>query len=321
VSAAEAAGAMLVPIGGECRAGQTLARQRALWGLLESAVVSPLDGVVESFSTATGHAIVRAAPRVNEVVAHIPGIVVEVLLDEGVVIETHAAVVQGAFGVDGETRGLLLVLAREPGMICTPEDVKPDHRGCVLVVGALITLEVIRRAVAVGAAALIAGGMHDADLAAWLGREIGSGVTGGESAGLTAIVTEGFGVLPMADRTFALLHEHQGRPACVDGTTQIRAGVQRPEIVIPLGPDVETGREPPAPQERESDKPSTELTIGSSLRMIRDPHFGMLGTVVDLPAAPDRLPSEVETRVVVVRLADGRNVRVPRANVELISSA
>ena len=37
----------------------------------------------------------------------------------------------------------------------------------------------------------------------------------------------------MASKTFDLLKRHDGEIACINGATQIRAGVIRPEVVIP----------------------------------------------------------------------------------------
>jgi hypothetical protein len=54
------------------------------------------------------------------------------------------------------------------------------------------------------------------------------------------------------------------------------------------------------------------------VRLIRDPMFGLLATVVELPPEPARIETESLARVVKVRLDDGREVVVPRANVELI---
>jgi len=59
--------------------------------------------------------------------------------------------------------------------------------------------------------------------------------TGTEQVGFTLILTEGFGSIPMAGKTFALLSAHAGQPASISGATQIRAGVIRPEIIIPKG--------------------------------------------------------------------------------------
>ena len=45
----------------------------------------------------------------------------------------------------------------------------------------------------------------------------------------------------MAERTFELLASREGEDAAVNGATQIRAGVMRPEIVVPLRADARTG--------------------------------------------------------------------------------
>ena len=107
-------------------------------------------------------------------------------------------------------------------------------KGCVVVGGARMTLEAIERARSVGAAAIVSGGIDDADLETFLGYNLGVAITGSEKIGLTVIITEGFGEIAMAERTFALLAKHQGADVAVNGATQIRAGVMRPEMVIPL---------------------------------------------------------------------------------------
>ena len=173
-----------------------------------------------------------------------------------------------------------------------------------------MTLEAIDRARAVGAVAIISGGLDDADLEKFLGYNLGVAITGSEKLGITVIVTEGFGEIAMARRTFALLAKHQGADVAVNGTTQIRAGVIRPEIVIPL--------------ERESREGATHertgslLRIGAPVRVIRDPYFGVLGTVSALPAEPHVLESGSRARVLEVTFESGEGVIIPRANVEII---
>ena len=58
-------------------------------------------------------------------------------------------------------------------------------------------------------------------------------ITGSERIGLTVVITEGFGEIAMSERTFRILQQREGRQASVNAT-QIRAGVMRPEIVIPV---------------------------------------------------------------------------------------
>ena len=182
-------------------------------------------------------------------------------------------------------------------------------RGAVVVGGARMTAAAIARAREVGAAALVSGGIDDHDLREVLGHDIGVAVTGTERIGITLIVTEGFGEIAMAARTFALLASHAGRAASVNGATQIRAGVMRPEIVVPLG----QGDGAIAARASEG-----VLEIGSLVRIIGDPHFGVIGTVGNLPPEPQVLESGSKSRVLGVKLADGEQVTVPRANVELI---
>jgi len=123
-------------------------------------------------------------------------------------------------------------------------------------------------------------------------------------------VTEGFGEIAMAERTFAMLQTHAGDDASVNGATQIRAGVMRPEIIIPLAsvPADETAHR----------FEEGQLEIGRTLRVIRDPWFGMIGEVSGLPAEPHVLGSGSKARVLEVKFPSGEKAIVPRANVELI---
>jgi hypothetical protein len=123
-------------------------------------------------------------------------------------------------------------------------------------------------------------------------------------------VTEGFGRMSIAGRTFALFEKFRGQKVSVNGATQIRAGVMRPEIVIPLG--VPKGAAAGALQE------NLGMTVGSSVRVIRMPHFGQLGEVTDLPPELQEVESGAKVRVLRVRFADGAVATLPRANVEMI---
>jgi hypothetical protein len=54
------------------------------------------------------------------------------------------------------------------------------------------------------------------------------------------------------------------------------------------------------------------------VRVIRDPYFGVLGTVAALPEQPAVLGSGSRARVLEVATVDGSRITVPRANVEVI---
>jgi len=115
----------------------------------------------------------------------------------------------------------------------------------------------------------------------------------------------------MARRTFELLAVNAGRRASVSGATQIRAGVIRPEILIPH-------LDEPEPQALEDHQVGEGFVPGAWVRVIREPHFGRLARVVALPVEPAEIPTGARARVAEIELVDGPRWIVPRANLELI---
>jgi hypothetical protein len=164
-----------------------------------------------------------------------------------------------------------------------------------------------------GVKAIVIGGFDDQDLREFLGYDLGVAITGYEEKGLTLVVTEGFGTIPMARRTFDLLKQCEGRKVSVSGATQIRAGVLRPEIIAPRLS--ETAGKDAAPDASEKG-----LEVGSLIRAIRQPYFGRLGKVTALPAELTPLETEAKVRVLEVDFGDGSHILLPRANVEMIES-
>ncbi|MDP1799024.1 MAG: hypothetical protein Q8K78_16135 [Planctomycetaceae bacterium] len=290
--------------------GQIVAQSKGLFGLFSSEVKSPVAGTVESISTVTGMMIVRGEPLRVQVRAYLTGTVTEVLPREGAVIEADAAVIQGIFGIGGEAYGVIHPVCSTPDQDLTEAKLTDDLRGKIVIGGRRVTQGAIRKAQQLGAAAVVSGGIDDQDLREILGYDLGVAITGNENIGLSIIITEGFGDIAMAHRTFDLLRRHVGQRASVNGTTQIRAGVLRPEILIPL--------EKPLMKPHEQTREEGQLVVGASVRVIREPEFGSLGTVAALPSEPALLASESKARVVTVKLSRGETVTVPRANVELI---
>lgn len=299
---------MLKQEGESVERGEVIAELRGLWGLFHSLCRAPMAGTIESISSVTGQVSLRGVPTPVELMAYLDGVVTEVLPREGVVIEATCTLVQGIFGLGGETCGFLRLAVDGPEAILDEEGLEDDCRGAVLIGGSLVTLGAVRKAVSLGAAAIVVGGMEDQDVDSLLGYPLGVAVTGHEHVGLTLVLTEGFGRIPMATRTFELLVARAGAKASVNGATQIRAGVLRPEVLV-----TQPGESP-----AEEGKAEGLLEPGRPVRLIRDPYFGQLATVVDLPPEPREIETEARVRVVRVRLADDREVTVPRANVELI---
>jgi len=305
---------MLKQPGEAIEEGEVIAKTKPLLPFLNftvSKVRSPIKGSVEKVSEITGQVILRKPPQPVVVRAYIDGVVTEVIPDEGVRVKTTATFIQGIFGVGGEISGEIAIAVDGPMVELTPDLIKPEHKGKVVVGGSYVGIEAIRRGVEVGAAGIISAGMSDADLKQLLGYDLGVAITGHEKIGLTLVVTEGFGRINMAQRTFDLLKEREGLRASISGATQIRAGVIRPEIIIPLPPELIGEMEITVRAE-------DGVRTGDPVRIIREPNFGKLGRVKRLIPELMVMESETRVRVMEVTLLDGTDFVVPRANVEII---
>jgi hypothetical protein len=297
--------------GDEVTQGDVLAETAGWFGRFKTSCEVPADGRVETVSGVTGQVLIRLKPIPVELAAYVDGKVIELIGDEGCVVETRGALVQGIFGLGGETFGELRVLTDDPAKPLSGEQIGADCGGKIVVGGSLITHEALAAAREAGVKGIVAGGIDAQDVDRLLGHPLGVAITGHEEIGVTLVCTEGFGAMPMAERTFRLLRERAGRRASLNGATQIRAGVIRPEVIIP---DLAATGE----QGAETARAEQGLHIGSPARVIRPPYFGAIVTVRELPEELQQIETEAQVRVLVAELPSGERVTLPRANVELI---
>ncbi|MBI2263666.1 MAG: hypothetical protein HYU64_00610 [Armatimonadetes bacterium] len=319
IEAPEVPSKMLKREGDDVRGEEVIARSSGLFGLFKSECAAPASGTLESISSVTGQVVIREPSIPVEVKAFVEGVIERVMEDEGVVVRTHGTFIQGIFGIGGEVWGNLVVLAKNPDDLVQDFEILPEHKGKVLVCGSLLTAPAIQKARKVGATGMIGGGIDDQDLRQFLGYDLGVAITGSEDLGITLITTEGFGSIRIADKTFRLLCDNAGRLASINGATQIRAGVIRPEVIVP---DPSRATAKPTPSE-EAALEDLGMIIGCPVRVIREPYFGRLARVVGLPVELQPLETEARVRVVEVEFEENSGkgpsrAILPRANVELI---
>ena len=299
---------MVKEIGSPVEKGDQLCEYKMLFGLIKRSVNSPIKGTLESVSEITGRIIIRSEPIPVNMEAYIPGKIKEILPEEGAVIETNAAFIQGIFGISGERHGVIKVVTESRDEQLTADHITDEHKDCIVVGGSLINIGAITKGIRVGVAGIIGGGINTTDLTKFMGAEVGVAITGEEKIGLTLIITEGFGAMSMHQKTYDILKKYEGYHAAMNGETQIRAGVIRPEIIIPHPEVLDT----------DQDAISAGMVSGTPIRIIRNPYFGAIGAVVELPVELQRLESGSKIRVLKAELVDGSIVTVPRANVEII---
>jgi hypothetical protein len=306
---------MLKKVGESFTTGEVLAETKPPMGMkflsfMQNRVVAEFDGTVQNISEVTGQVILAYPPREVNIRAYIDGTITEIRPGEGVVVEASASFVQGIFGIGGEAYGQLRIAVSGPEDVLDKDDIRSEYHGKVIVGGSLFTREAMDRAREVGVAGVIVGGFHDKNLRELLGYDLGVAITGTEDIGLSLVMTEGFGQIAMAQKTFNLLKKREGSRASISGATQIRAGVIRPEVIIPA----EEGS-------RGGDGTKQE-NIGTQLqdpvRCIREPYFGRIGRVKKMIPELYEVESETKVRVLEVEFEDGTTAVVPRANIEMI---
>ncbi|MFO8060842.1 MAG: hypothetical protein R6U70_09365 [Bacillota bacterium] len=271
---------------------------------------APAAGTIQRIDAHNGLVYIVRPVQVTRLTAHISGTVEEIRGDEAVVISGPSVVINGVFGLGAEAHGELLVLG-EPGRPVRPEDLDERAAGRVVALAGFADEAVLARAEECGAAGLITGGLDEMDLVSFMRAELGAGITGEEDISLTIILTEGFGRLSLPGEILSVLRGCEGAMLSVNGRTQVRAGAQRPEVLIPI-PD--RGREP-----------LTEISIteedpqpGQRVRVITSPHFGAYGEVEEVLALSHRYETEAELPSLRVLLASGRRAVVPLSNVEVV---
>jgi len=273
--------------GDEVEEGEVIAARRRMGGLLRQVSRSPIRGRVMTISG--GRVLISAPPVPLELHAYLKGRVARVMPSYGVVIETTGALIQGLWGMGGESSGVLKMAVEKPHQPLVAEVIDVGCYGTILVGGSSVSAEALYRAQEMQVKGIVVGGVeaYIQDL----------------SLSIPIVATEGLGKAPMSSPVFDLLREHEGKEASISTGN----GRLRPEIIIPL------------PAGEESPPPSGEEFIkeGLTVRITRAPYQGEVGKIKGCPPRPMLTDLGVRLRVVEVQLREG-TVFVPLANIEIL---
>ena len=303
---------MIKTTGESVHKNDLIAETKGIFGFFKSSVLSPVDGTIETISDVTGQVVLRESPIPVAVDAYIEGKVNEVISEEGVVIKANGVFIQGIFGIGGESRGEIKTIVDNRESEITKDMITDEEKGKIIIGGSFISIDAYKKAIDFEVAGIVVGGFNYYDLEEILGYTLGVAITGSEDLYTSLIVTEGYGKIQMGQQTFDLLNTYNGKLASINGATQIRAGVIRPEIIIPLDSS-------DASIESNDSNQSDGMTIDSLVRVIRSPNFGKIGLVKELPPELREMESETMVRVAIVHI-DGNRFEIPRSNLEVVET-
>ncbi len=290
---------LLVDIDQKVDKGSIIAENKGFFGLFKTQVKAPLSGKISNLSNTTGQIMISEPDIPIEIDAYIDGEVVDVIESEGVVIKSQGSLVQGIIGVGGEKKGDIII-----------DDGNSDIKNKIVVIKGAIDKKLYQNYSNRGAIGIIAAGFDYQSLSKILGYKLGVAITGTEKIPTTLVITEGFGDVQMSEKTYQILKKHQGCTASINGATQIRAGVIRPEVIV-----VSKDKTNDTNNFNEEDLVIKE---GSKVRVIRQPYFGKIGLIKSLPADPVQIESETKARVAEIEFDNNERKLVPRANLEII---
>jgi hypothetical protein len=218
----------------------------------------------------------------------------------------------------------------------TPDIIDARVTYAIVLGGSQVSAEALRRMIELGARGIIVGSIRSSELEKFLGYsgDTNAGLDPAWRLGATTmgsngwlfppprpgilsrvppdfviVVTEGFGSVPMSPRTFELLAAYDGQEVAIDGTTRLRGGLARPEIIIPLARTT-------AVKWLEESGPKME--VGTQVRLLSPAYLGQVGQVAGLPVGPRAAQSGVVAPVADVTLTSGQKLRVPLVDIEVL---
>jgi hypothetical protein len=309
------------PVGSSFKAGDVIARARP--GLRLVTVAAPAAGKIVgvddangtvSFSVSSGHMELRSLVR---------GEVERVVPDFGAVIRASGTRLFGILGFGTEAIGELLIGADRADRELTPDQVRDDWKGRLVVGGMTVGVPALNKLRQVGVAGIIVGSLSEADIRRFLtsGSSSSSEVRPGQfwadrhpeatfagnanSAPFVVVATEGFGRIPMAEVLFNALRDYDGSLASVQAMTCVGAHLRRPEIYIFGGNDGVGARA------------SDELLPGRPVRLVGGRDLGTVA-ICRSEAFNHTSTDGIASSVARVQLPDGEERVVAVSNIEVL---
>jgi hypothetical protein len=254
------------------------------------------------------------------ILAGMRGRVIDITRRRGVIIETRAAIIQGTIGAGNQVAGILTIW--NSNSLFQPSSATPTSISAsaspslqitpptILVVPGPLNFAMLRQAINLGVAGIVASSISSRDLEGFLDADLIELINSrdielayAQLLPLTLLLTEGLGTVAMPARTINLLSQHQGSMALLSGATAIRQSAY-PELIISL-PVQEIQRNWRPVQ------PDPTLIIGSLVRICSGSYEGAIGEIIYLYIYQQTFASGVRSRAARVRLEDGTTLAMP----------
>lgn len=275
-------------------------------------VISPSDGVLEFLNPKTGELKLSFLPKKVDLLSGVYGIVDRVDVARGqVVLRTMVTKVNGVFGTGRQRDGILHILGKKDELI-SKNEIKAIYSEYVLAGGSLIFKDSISSAISIGVKGIITGGINADDYRAMAGGRLVFPKKLDNDIGISVVVCEGFGAVPIGDDIFGVLSEYEGKFISIDGNRGI---INLPSFSSASLSTVKTTVLPE--MQDDNSKSTAELKIGLKVRVIGNSYLGEQGKILAINDSLTLLPSGAKTTLATIETSR-RKIQLPVANLEVI---
>lgn len=275
-------------------------------------VTAPADGVLDFLNTETGELKINFLPKNAKLPAGVYGIVESVDGERGqVVIRTQVCRIHGMFGSGHSRDGTLHILRKKDDLIGKSE-IQTSYEGHVLVGGGLFFKDTISAAISSGVNGLISGGIDAGDYRGMAGGRLVFPRKLDNDIGISVVVCEGFGSIPIGDDIFKVLSEYDGKFVFIDGNKGVIS------LPSPHSSSLAKVRGTKlSDSEIFQSKDMMELKTGLKVRIVGNSYSGEQGKLAAIDESLTLLPSGLRACLATIETAR-RKLQVPVANLEVI---
>ncbi|MCF7911961.1 MAG: glutamate mutase L [Candidatus Cloacimonetes bacterium] len=190
-----------------------------------NSVLAPATGSITDINLKKGTITIHYDKNPLKHYAGISGVIEQVIPQREVSIKYTGCKIHGVVGFGRQAIGKLIFCPSIDLIVSPQED-------SILVLKEQIDFAGLKKIAELGYKGLVAPSIHYRQLTQFTGEDIGVALTGNENIPFPIVITQGFGNFPLPEEYFKFFQQKHGSHIFIDGHTQIRAGVIRPQIII-----------------------------------------------------------------------------------------
>lgn len=306
-------------IGQRIYRGELLAFRKEWLFAGKKVITAPTDGVLDFLNIQTGKLRISLFPKKTDLPAGVYGVVEIVDQERGqVIIRTQVSRIHGMFGSGRSRDGSLHILGKKDDLI-SKANLDASYDGQVLVGGSLVFKDAIPIAISAGTSGIITGGIDAEDYRGMAGGRLVFPRKLDNDIGISIVVCEGFGSVPIGDDIFEILFEYEGKFVFIDGN---KALINLPSFSSSSLIKVKNTKLPQMQTDNLTEgsdytKTVSELEAGMKVRIIGNSYLGEQGRIMAIDNVPTLMPSKIKAYLATVE-TKRRKIQVPVANLEII---